>query len=93
MDRFEICKGCSNLVKGTLAGYDYVACSANIDYPEKCVNNKYKVLPQANYYDPYARKIYEELFKRKEEDLTEEQRHFVHSMYHMEEVYCGLDGD
>lgn len=36
---------------------------------------------------------YEELHKKTKEEMTAEEWEFYKTMYHMEEVKCGLDGD
>lgn len=46
-----------------------------------------------NYYNSYDRALFNELEKLPYEALTEEKRKFFHTMYHMEEYACGLDGD
>ena len=46
-----------------------------------------------NYYDFHDRALFNELEKLPYEVLTTEQRKFFHTMYHMEEYACGLDGD
>ena len=46
-----------------------------------------------NYYNSHDRELFYELEKMPYETLTEEQRKFFNTMYHMEEYACGLDGD
>ena len=46
-----------------------------------------------NYYDCKDRALFHELEKLPYEVLTEEQRNFFQTMYHMEEYASGLDGD
>ena len=46
-----------------------------------------------NYYNSHDRALFYELEKMPYETLTEEQRKFFNTMYHMEEYACGLDGD
>ena len=48
----------------------------------------------ANWYNSQHRELYDRLFYgRLERELTEEENEFCKTMYHMEEVACGLDGD
>lgn len=50
-------------------------------------------LESPNYYDSQDKALYEELFNKPDEQLTEVEKSFVRSMYHMEECAAGLDGD
>ena len=46
-----------------------------------------------NYYNSKDRAFYRELGNLPYEILTEAQRRFIYTMYHMEECACGLDGN
>ena len=49
-------------------------------------------MPQWN--NSQHRGLYDKLFYRDiDRELTDEEEHFVKTMYHMEEYACGLDGD
>jgi hypothetical protein len=37
MNKYDICKGCSNLMSGNLGGVHYKCCGGNVDNPSKCV--------------------------------------------------------
>lgn len=52
-------------------------------------------LESPNYYNSDDRALYDKLFYHNNDGkpLTEQEEEFCKSMYHMEEVACGLDGD
>lgn len=51
-------------------------------------------LLKVNWNDKKDRSLYNELFygNKKSEDLTEKEREFCTTMYHLEEFAAGLDG-
>ena len=52
-------------------------------------------LESPNYNNSEDRALYDKLFYHNNDGkpLTEQEEEFCKSMYHMEEVACGLDGD
>lgn len=49
-------------------------------------------LEHPNYYSD--QRLYDELWKEQfNRELTQEEHDFVNAMYHLEEYYCGLDGE
>lgn len=53
-------------------------------------------LEHPSYCNPADRALYEKLFYSRDTDynkLTEQEKEFCKSMYHMEEFAHGLDGD
>lgn len=47
----------------------------------------------ADWSNRQHRELYEKLERKPDNELTEEERRFCITMYHMEEFACGLDGD
>ena len=45
-----------------------------------------------NRYNRQHRDLYDKLERKSDSELTEEERRFCITMYHMEEYACGLDG-
>ena len=43
-----------------------------------------------SWNDDYCAKKYDELMDKQPEDLTEKEKDFVTTMYHLEEYYAGL---
>lgn len=51
-------------------------------------------LEYPNYYNSADRALYHKLWNESfERELTPQEDEFIKSMYHMEEVDAGLDGD
>lgn len=62
---------------------------AHVDDPEPIT----EVPKVANWYDRSHRDLYNRLFYYDVgRELTEEEKEFCKTMYHMEEYACGLDG-
>ena len=50
-------------------------------------------LKKINYNNLADKELYNKLFyKEKYDDLSDDEKDFVKTMYHMEEYACGLDG-
>lgn len=50
-------------------------------------------LERPNWNDRHDMELYDKLFYHQSKPLTEQEKEFCTTMYHMEEYACGLDGD